>query len=368
MMTRTVFPDMRQQPRNDVELMVARENHDIVPDAIFVLFDMDVLLENFQQPVPEQHLFPEIGGLVTVRVRRIALAADMACTVGTLIERQEKSPFPLQAGRHVHVFQIDGEMHQNPFFESENRVLVLPVETVLFDGVCRVLAGELAFQFHRHDGNAVDEQNDIDALFITRRIMELAGTVQDIAFVSLAGGLVHRGFRFPEYRAEPDALIDKAFSENGQQPFGIGFAAKPFDQPSFAVGAVNPDVAFPFTGLAALDEGQQCGGIQRKFPVKSRRITLEIAAMRAKKGFDILFEPFFPYIEIRHDVSRFGLSALPCFHRRTTGICVPFFSRPIIRFCHIPDEIAASGKTGDCPWNETFRPKVRCKPVSCTAS
>ena len=68
-------------------------------------------------------------------------------------------------------------MNQNPVFELENSVLARSVKLVLLDGVGGVLPRELAFQLHRHHWDAVEEQDNINAVFVAQGVVELPGAV-----------------------------------------------------------------------------------------------------------------------------------------------------------------------------------------------
>lgn len=119
-----------------------------------------------------------------------------------MIERQKIRIGALQVGSHKDVVEIDGKMHEHAVFEFKNRILVRPVEFIMTDGVVGILPGELVFELHRHHGNAVQKQHDVDAVLVGYGIVQLTSTVEDIALILRLCRLVDRGLRLPVGDAE----------------------------------------------------------------------------------------------------------------------------------------------------------------------
>ena len=105
-------------------------------------------------------------------------------------------------------------MNQHPVLELENGVFARPVKLVLLDSVGGVLPSELAFQLHGHHRDAVEEQDNINAVFVTQGIMELPGTVEDVGGVLGLAGLVDGSLRLPEHSPELDATVGKALAQH----------------------------------------------------------------------------------------------------------------------------------------------------------
>ena len=68
-------------------------------------------------------------------------------------------------------------MDQDTLFKCKYSIPAGAVELVLGDGICSILTRELALQLHGDNGDAVQEQDDIDAVLILKGVMELAGAV-----------------------------------------------------------------------------------------------------------------------------------------------------------------------------------------------
>ena len=170
-------------------------------------------------------------------------------------------------------------MNQNPVLELENCVLARPVELVLLDGVGGVLPGELTFQLHGYHRDTVEEQNDINAVFVAQGVVKLPGTVEDIGDILGLASLVDGGLRFPEHDPELDAPVGKTLAQNFQQAHQLHFPAKTVDELPLAVSTVNFLESLPLLGLAGADEGKKCAGVQRLFSVESSGVALLIAAV-----------------------------------------------------------------------------------------
>ena len=170
-------------------------------------------------------------------------------------------------------------MNQNPVLELENCVLARPVELVLLDGVGGVLPGELTFQLHGYHRDTVEEQNDINAVFVAQGVVKLPGTVEDIGDILGLASLVDGGLRLPEHRPELDAPVGKTLAQHFQQAHQFHFPAKTVDELPLTVGTVNLLKPLPLLGLTGADEGEERAGIQSLFPVKGGRVALLIAAV-----------------------------------------------------------------------------------------
>ena len=186
------------------------------------------------------------------------------------------------------------------FLNSKDSVLPRPVELVLLDGVGGVLAGKLAFQLHGHHRDTVEEQDNINAVFVAQGVVELPGAVEDIGGILGLAGLVDRGLRLPEHGPELDAPVGEALAQHFQQTHHLHFPAKTVDELPLAVGAVDLFKPLPLLGLAGADEGEERAGVQRLFPVEGGGVALLIAAVGSEVFLNILLKAFFFVVEVRH--------------------------------------------------------------------
>ena len=69
-----------------------------------------------------QHLFPEVGGLVSAGILRIARAGAIA-----QVERAGNASLARQPGGHVDLVRVHGEMDEGALSELEDQVLRVTV-------------------------------------------------------------------------------------------------------------------------------------------------------------------------------------------------------------------------------------------------
>src|SRR5690348_616518 len=90
-----------------IELMVAGENEVLPPnelaaDLALVNFQVYESVQDVEETVPLQNLFPQVGSLVASWIVRIARASMIA-----FIERQEVRAFPGKASCHVNLVGVN---------------------------------------------------------------------------------------------------------------------------------------------------------------------------------------------------------------------------------------------------------------------
>jgi len=104
------------------------------------------------------------------------------------IEWQEARGRPPQLRRHVNFAVAYGEVDERTARQAEQRLGPLPlrlrvaVEPVLVDGVFDPL-GKVRLQFGRGDGDAVQEQHEIDAVLVMLRVLDLPHDAQAIGLI-----------------------------------------------------------------------------------------------------------------------------------------------------------------------------------------
>ena len=98
---------------------------------------------------------PQVVGLETVRIRRIAGAV-----VPSLIEREEPRLFATKVRAELHLVVVDGEVRQATA-KLEQLLPRVAVPLVLLDCVLRGLLGQAVLQFESDDGQAVDEEAQV---------------------------------------------------------------------------------------------------------------------------------------------------------------------------------------------------------------
>lgn len=191
-------------------------------------------------------------------------------------------------------------MDQNTVLELKNSILARPVELVLLNGIGGVLPGKLAFQLHGHHRDAVEEKDNINAVFVAQGVMELPGAVEDVGGILGLVGLVDRGLWLPEHSPELDAPVGKTLAQDFQQTNHLHFPAETVNELPLTVGTVDFFKPLLLLGLTGADKGKKCTGIQRLFPIEGGGATFLIASVCSEIFLNILLKTFFFYVKIWH--------------------------------------------------------------------
>ncbi|OQC00633.1 MAG: hypothetical protein BWX80_03412 [Candidatus Hydrogenedentes bacterium ADurb.Bin101] len=109
-MAGAVVTGMNYYGTHAIKLVIAREDqglplHLLVTQFLLFHLQMNEPRQDIEKTVPCQHLFPEIGGFIPVRIVRIARAAAAAP-----VEGQEVGMLARQARGHVYLVRIHGKM------------------------------------------------------------------------------------------------------------------------------------------------------------------------------------------------------------------------------------------------------------------
>jgi len=170
---RTVREHGGLEPAGHVELVVAGED-DLVDLVLLISLPDEVSAEDLEPALALPDLLPEIGGAVTAGgIYRIPRAAVVAP-----VEGKKARPFPFEPGRHVDLGIAHREVDEGTAGEGEERLRRLPlrlriaVVAILVDCVAHAL-GEVGLQFRRRHGDAVEEEDEVDAVLVVERVTHL---------------------------------------------------------------------------------------------------------------------------------------------------------------------------------------------------
>ena len=183
-----------QQRTHRAQLMEARE--DLLAllalfaagFCFFLLNHLRVALDDIGQRLAGQHLLPQVIGLQTVRVGRVARA-----TVPALVERQKPRGFALQlsAERGLRVIDCDVR-HATP--QLEQQLLWATRGLVLDDGVGQGLFGQRILQLERQHRQTVDEDSQVQLIAGIVAVAHLPGDAEDVLSEGIrCGGIARRG-------------------------------------------------------------------------------------------------------------------------------------------------------------------------------
>ena len=281
-----------------VPLVVARED-DLLgctpsgDGSLLGSVDMDEAMQDVEPRVLGPDPLPQVGGLVAVGVRRVALAEVVA-----EVERQEPCRLALELGGHRDGIRVDGEMHERA--PPERDVLRIAVVAVLLDRVLDVLAGEVVLQLRRCDRDAVEEEAEIDRLVRIGIERELSCDGQPVGVV--VGDQLRRdaecGLAIRE--ADLDVLIADAVPDDVDGAALIDLLRQPLHESlarELFVAAVGLDELAPLRALRQLDERKEFDGVESELRIEvlpplwiGPELADAIAAGRNQVAADLVFE------------------------------------------------------------------------------
>ena len=286
------------QPAHHVQLVKAREDqplfarHRVAPPFLSHLH-MDELLQYVHHAVLLEHVFPQVGGGIAVRVGRVALAAVPARAGAALVEGQEEGVLPRKPGGHPHVEVIHGEIAQDALVELEAQLPRVAVEHPLALGVVGVLAGVLVFQLEGEHGDAVHRQHHVHALVALGAVEPLAIDAHPVGGVLRGGQRVQPRLRPEKAHAEGDAPMFEAVAQHRHQAVHVDGVVQRQHELAHGVDRIRALEPRPGLGLGAPHEVDQGVHIQPRLRVVSVRALL-IPARRGEEGrLDVGFKALF---------------------------------------------------------------------------
>ena len=228
----------------------------------------------------------------TVRVQGVASGPVVA-----LIERQEHGVGAAQPGRHADFTVADGKVDQGPVGEREQRLgglafgFGIPVEAVLVDRVADALR-EVGLQFDRRHGQTVQEQHEVDAVFVLLRVMHLPHHAQPVGGIPIQDVGVHRQSRFElgERQFASQSQQFDAVPQHVQRAALVELIAQATEQRVGGVGAVVLDDGVPRFGLRLLRPRQHIVREQRPRPVVAVIVRRVQPAVRDEVFTDFVFK------------------------------------------------------------------------------
>ena len=267
------------QPAHAVELLVAREDQEApagLPAAVVLLLDLvDELADEVEHAVPRPDAFPQVAGRVAEpggRDRRVPGAA-----VAALVERQEAGLRPGERRGHEHLVGIHGEVGEAAAV-GEQRLPRVAVGAVLVDRVPHVLAGERVLQFGGEDGDAVQEEREVEAPAGLLAEAQLADDGEEVRGVEALRLLVESARGAEVREPEPAAHVPDAAPEHVERPAPGDLAREAAEEAGPDVFAVVLPEPLPFLRLGGEEEVEDIGRDQAEGAVVVFGVPFVVAA------------------------------------------------------------------------------------------
>ena len=183
--------------------------------------DLGEVFDDVGQAVAGENFLPEVIGLEAIGVGWIAPAV-----IPALVEWQEPGILAPEVGAEPHLLVVHGEMGQAAP-ELEELLPGIAVALVLLHGVVNRLLGQAVLQLKGGDGQAVDEQAQVQGqLRVVRTVPELAGDAEAVLPVEDLGLHVARRGRPVEQVNRVRPVLD-AFAQHVNGSALGGFALQP---------------------------------------------------------------------------------------------------------------------------------------------
>ena len=267
-----------QQRTHRAQLMEAREDL-LAPLAFlaagvcfFLHHHLRVALDDVGQRLTGQHLLPQVIGLQTIRVGRVACAA-----VPALVERQKPRGLTLQlsAERGLRVIDCDVR-HATP--QLEQQLLWVACGLVLDDGVGQGLLGQRILQLKRQYRQTVDEDHQIQFVAGIVAVAHLPGDAKDVLAEGIrCGGIARRGQQLVEI--DVYGPVAHALAQHVHHAALGDLALQPVQELG-ALNALRRQLQrFYRLGACSLQEGQQLRHIQRHVAVVVGGLALHVAVV-----------------------------------------------------------------------------------------
>ena len=153
--------------------MVARENQALatlhLPGGLIDLFvdrNKDEAADEVKDGILGQNVLPHVRDAVLVLKGRIARSGSDPVSVAH-VEGQEEGRITGQPRGHIDLFQVHRKVYEGTGLEQEQARLRAPFGAELVDSVLIGLTGSVALELESDNGEAIQENDHVNALFIT---------------------------------------------------------------------------------------------------------------------------------------------------------------------------------------------------------
>ena len=239
-----------------------------------------------------EHVLPQVGGGVALRVGGVARAAVPARAIAALVEGQEEGVLARQPGGHPDLGVVHGEEAQYAPVELEADFPGVPVNHPLPPGVLRRLPGVRVFQLEGEHGNAVHRQHQIHRIVALGRIEPLAVAADAVFPIQRRRRPVQRGLRLKIAHAEGNAPVLEPVPQHRDEAVHLaGIAERRAELPN-GVHLVRVLKPRPRLRLGALNEADQRVRKQPQLRVVDI-VVARVAAFGPQGGGDVVFEALF---------------------------------------------------------------------------
>ena len=194
-------------------------------------------------------------------------------------------------GGDVDQIRVDREVGETTAV-GEERLARVAVGLVLPDRILDGLAGERILELGGEDGNAVQEQNQVEALFVLDAVPDLPGDREEVRPVEPPRLLVEPARRAEVREPEPAAHVLETPPEDLERAPPLDLGRKALQEPLPHLGAVVLREPLPLLRLGGLHEVEDVTGkkaeravvVLRPAPTVATRPHVRVAVGRRRFG------------------------------------------------------------------------------------
>ncbi len=319
-------PGRRQQSPYAIPLVIAREDHRLLDPHLTGVGVLLLLGLQMQEP-PHQvqqvaalpDFLPQVTGTVPGLHRRVAGAAVMST-----IEGQKAGGGPIQAGGHPDLVRIQGEVNQGAGLEAEQGCMGVAVLPVLLLGGGRLLAGHRVLQLAGGDGQAVDEQRQVQLVVGLGVVAQLAHHAQAVLVVQVPDRRIQVVAGFEVRQQDLLAMELEAPAQHRQHTEGIQGLGKGLDEEIRKRRTMDRLEPGPGLGLGVHDEGEHIRRNQRPLHVEARVDGQGLVRVERRPAAGLIAAVQYQVLDDQAFKGVFGVGLhLASFVAALEGLCLP---------------------------------------------
>jgi hypothetical protein len=141
--------------------------------------------------------------------------------------------------------------------EIKERLFLVPIKTILLNGVLHSLAGEGILQLGCEDGKTVQEKTQIQALLVFRAEMKLAYRGEYVGLVEPLKLCVQARDWMKVCHLEPAAIGLDAFAQHLQGSTLLYLIEEAFEKAALGIESADLLELLPFFGLGGIEEVEE---------------------------------------------------------------------------------------------------------------
>ena len=245
--------------------------------VVFLFHFVDEPPQQVQHAVTCPRLLPEVS--CGVAIPRWRNRGGSSPSVLPPIEGKESRILSSESGRYVDQLWVYGKVGQTAPI-GEQGLPGVPVRLVLSDGVLDILSGQGVLELGREDGNAVEEEGEVEAALILFAVVQLPNYREQIALIKPTGLFIQPAVRAEVGELESTSTVPDSVAQHVERTPTSDLRRQPFQEPVLDLRTVMLGQPLPLPGLRSQHEVQDIARNEAQAAVIVLGLTLLVTAMR----------------------------------------------------------------------------------------